>query len=648
MNFLLEIGTEEIPDWMFTNALIYIQLQLLMSGIQVKPDATSRRLVFRSENIPACTPDKEQTTLGPPVSAPPQAVAGFARKHNVSVEQLTKRGEKFAYSKFVAGIPMREFLANSLPKLILGIPWPKTMYWTGKGGDRFIRPIRWIVALLDDQVVPFEVAGVRSGNESSGHRKLGKARFPVTFDTYEQALRDNYVILSAEERREKIKREIPVRIKPDPKLLETLVYLTEYPAVVVGNFDPAFLELPEEVLVTVMRSHQKYFSVETEEGKLAPQFVAVMNTASDPEGLVQHGNERVLRARFNDAKFFWATDQRKKLEDRVADLKSVTWQAKLGSYYDKTQRIEGLVAILGGDNHAIRAARLCKADLPTELVKEFTELQGIIGGLYARVQGEPEEVAVAIYDHYKPVSMEDFIPRTTSGQLVSVADKLDSLIGCFQIGLIPSGSKDPFALRRAAQGIVKILVEGKLRVNLQTYVAKDAKLQEFFLDRIRYYFREVRGFRYDEVNAALASGWNDLPDVEQRLAAIQAVRPTENFEPLAASFKRIANILKQAQFMDTGRQIQPDLLEAGPERTLYDKFTEVRHNIASLEYQPALAAIATLRPAVDHFFDKVMVNVSDEQLRQNRLTLLNALLTEFSTIADFSEIVTNSQETRVL
>ena len=333
-------------------------------------------------------------------------------------------------------------LAEALPAIVLKIPFPKTMYWTAKNGPRFIRPIRWIVALLGDEVIPFEIAGVKSGNVTNGHRRLGASNIPVTIADYETKLRDNFVILSADERRKKIESEITATIKPDPGLLETLVYLTEYPTPITGEFDPSYLDLPEEVLVTVMRHHQKYFSVVDASGKLANQFVAVMNIDADREGLVKRGNERVLRARFNDARFFWNQDQHKKLADRVQDLANVTFQAKLGSYLEKTQRVVELVAKLGGDAHAQRAALLSKADLTTELVKEFTELQGVVGGRYAEFQGEPEEVAVAIYDHYKPVSMEDSIPRTVAGQIVSIADKLDTLNGCF------SATKSPGAAAR--------------------------------------------------------------------------------------------------------------------------------------------------------------------------------------------------------
>jgi glycyl-tRNA synthetase beta chain len=569
--------------------------------------------------------------MGPPKSAGEGAARGFAKKNGTTVDQLqiemTPKGE---YWKFVHAVPGRntaDLLSEALPGLILGVPWPKTMYWTGKNGPRWIRPIRWLVALLGDEVVPFEIANVKSGGRerSQGHRLLGARG----------------VIVSADERREKIEREIAallestgLRVKPDPDLLHTLVYITEYPTPILGMFEQQYLRLPREVLSTVMRHHQKYFSVENlATGELARNFIAVMNTDADPDGLVRQGNERVLRARFNDARFFWEVDQKKNLEDRLPDLAHVTFQAKVGSYLEKTHRVVALVKELGGNQDAQRAALLAKCDLTTEMVKEFTDLQGIVGGLYAREQGEPPEVWRAIYEHYKPLSMEDSIPSTPEGRIVALADKLDTLRECFRVGLVPSGSKDPFALRRAAQGVIRILVEG----NIVLPFAETGELREFLLDRIRYYFREVRGFRYDEVNAVLASGIRDLPDVAARLEALRDVRPTEDFEPLAASFKRIANILRQAEFRDGGA-VDAGLLEDGPERDLYADFNRVRETIGTSDYRPALEAIATLRPAVDRFFDKVLVNAPDERIRRNRLTLLCNLLTEFSAIADFSEI----------
>jgi glycyl-tRNA synthetase beta chain len=488
-------------------------------------------------------------------------------------------------------------------------------------------------------VIPFEIAGVRSGNITCGHRVLGAASIPVTTANYESELRRNGVILSSDERRRKIEAEaIALGAKIDPELRETLTFITEYPSAIRGDFNPAYLDLPAEVLTTVMRQHQKYFSVEAAPGRLAPHFVAILNTSDDPEGLVKHGNERVLKARFNDARFFWNLDQQKKLADRVEDLAKVTFQAGLGSYKQKTDRVVELVKELGGGLHAHRAALLAKCDLTTEMVKEFTDLEGIVGGLYARAQGEPEPVARAIYEHYKPLSMEDSIPSTADGQILALADKLDTLRGCFAVGLIPSGSKDPFALRRAAQGVVKILAEARLPYKVDDLA--QGELRAFLQERIEHYFREVRGFRYDEVNAVLAAGCGTLADVEARLTALAAVRPTENFEPLAASFKRIRNILKQAN-IEGGQPVQTALLEAGPEQELYAAFQAVKSSMNGAGYRQALESIATLRPKVDRFFDQVLVNVADARVRMNRLAMLDQLLTEFSAIADFSEIVTS-------
>jgi glycyl-tRNA synthetase beta chain len=639
VNFLLEIGTEEIPHWMIPGALKQLASMNLF-GARPQVDATPRRLMVRANNLPERTPDETQIVKGPPILAGDKAAAGFAKKQGVEPSTMTKAGDYYELRKQIPGRAVRDILADTLPGTILGIQWPKTMYWTGgKTGPRFIRPIRWIVALLEDQVIPFEIAGVKSGSITRGHRILGSASIPVTFENYEGELRKNFVILSADERRQKVVTEVSqLGAKLDADLIETLTFITEYPAAIRGDFDPAFLELPAEVLTTVMRHHQKYFSVESESGELAPHFVAVTNTNGDPEGLVKRGNERVLKARFNDARFFWDVDQHRTLADRVADLSHVTFQAKLGSYLEKTERIVKLVAELGGNADAQRAAYLCKADLTTEMVKEFTDLQGQVGGLYARHQGEPESVAKAIYDHYKPLSMEGEIPSTREGRLVALADKLDTLRECFRVGLAPTGSKDPFALRRAAQGAVRIMVEAQLR-----YLVSDlatGELRDFLLDRMKYYFREIRGFKYDEVNAVLAL--DSAGDVEARLTALAAVRPTENFEPLAASFKRIKNILKQANFQLVA-DLDTALLEPGPERDLYDDLVRVRDASRTLPPKQALELAATLRPRVDLFFDKVLVNAKDERVRNNRLTLLHNLLTEFSTIADFSEIVTTHQ-----
>jgi glycyl-tRNA synthetase beta chain len=676
--FLLEIGTEEIPDWMIKNALEDLREKFVALGIPhetVQVDATPRRLVLRASGLPVGQADSEELVFGPSEGAPEQAVEGFARKHGVSRSDLGLRSKSMgqsgsvsgsggqshsrsgsggkshsvsgsagqshstsgsqyhSFTRRVAGRTTAEMLAAALPGIVLGIYFPKTMYWTAKNGPRFIRPIRWLVALLGGDVVPFEIGGVRSGNVSSGHRRLGAAEVAVTCADYEQRLRENCVILSADERRARIGAGL-TGAKVDAGLLETLVYLTEHPTAIEGGFDPAFLELPAEVLVTVMRHHQRYFSVEDAEGKLLPRFFAVMNIGADPEGFVRRGNERVLRARFTDARFFWDSDQKKKLAERRKDLAAVTFQAKLGSYRDKAKRMKTLAGELGGKASAVRAADLCKCDLTTELVKEFPELQGVVGGLYARAQGEREDVWQAIYDHYNPVSMEDSIPRNSAGRIVALADKLDTLRGCFRVGLIPTGSRDPFALRRAAQGVVKILVEGGMALPLLDFLEGNAELTAFFQERVKFYFKDARGFQYDEVNAAMAAGWSNLADLAARLTRIQGLRQSPDFEPLAASFKRIRNILEQARYEGAG-SIGEDLLQEEPEKELYREYR-------SIAGQPIESVISRLRPKVDLFFDKVLVNAPREEVRQNRLQLLYELRREFSKVADFSEIVTTS------
>lgn len=657
-DFLLEIGTEEIPDWMIEPALADLRARFqaafgTLGGSAIRMEATPRRLVLLAEHILDKEPDLETVVPGPYVSAGAKAAEGFARKQGVSVEHLKKaadsKGERYVAAQLTRGRTAKEALAEKLPETISGIHFPKTMYWTGRTGARFIRPIRWIVALLDEEVVPFEIAGVRAGDKTRGHRVLGaKEPLAVSIASYFRVLRENGVIVHAQERRKRIEDGLWPGVQRDEALLQTLVYLTEFPTPLRGTFDASYLELPKEILSTVMRHHQRYFSVAQADGSLAPEFAAVTNTDGDPDGLIRQGNERVLRARFNDAKFFWEGDQRKTLPERVPDLAKITFQAQLGSYLDKSKRVRAVASMLapqlGADiEGAMRAAKLCKCDLATDMVKEFPELQGVVGGLYARAQGEGEIVALAIYDHYRPASMEDSIPRTLEGQVVSIADKIDTLVECFKIGLIPTGSKDPFALRRAAQGIVKILFEARLPVELMALAQNDFQLVEFIRERIAFYLREVLQFAYDEVNAVMAPAITTLPDLAERAEAVRHVRATDNFEPLAASFKRIKNILRQATEF-SGRTVDSRLLQDGPERMLYEAAQAVSEGIrAGGGYRERLEQIASLRPRVDFFFDKILVNDPNEAIRQNRLALLHSLLTEFNTIADFSEIVTRGQ-----
>ncbi len=466
-----------------------------------------------------------------------------------------------------------------------------------------------------------------------------------------------------------------------------MVNLTEFPSVILGSFDPEFLSLPAEVLVTVMRDHQKYFALEDANGKLLPHFLAVLNTDGDPDGLIRHGNERVLRARFNDARFFWQTDQKITLRDRVSMLKAVTFQKDLGSYYDKTMRVQKLSSliceVLRDAGSSVRpgvvykAALLAKTDLTTELVKEFTELQGIIGGLYAKVQeldpilprATADAIGDAIYDQYKPESMDDDVPSTLEGAVLAIADKADSIAGMFAVGLIPSGSKDPFALRRAANGIVKIIAEHKLSLSLHKlfadaraeYVGSEAEqrfdkklnfeeaVRSFLHERLEFYLRDVHGYAYDVVNAVLAAGSDDVVDAMARAEAVTGVRGSDDFASISVAFKRIKNILRQAT--ETKKTIAPQLDSAAltddSEKFLAAEIPVIAQKVRELReqknYAQALVEISRLRKPVDTFFEKVMVMVDDERVRANRLALLRDLLSEFSTIADFSEIVTEAK-----
>jgi glycyl-tRNA synthetase beta chain len=501
-------------------------------------------------------------------------------------------------------------------------------------------------------------------------------------------MRTARVLARPEEREQRIRKALDAatrtvsgaRWREDPELLRTVVNLTEWPSALLGSFDRQFLSLPEEVLVTVMRDHQKYFAVEDSSGKLAPHFLAVLNTESDLDGLIRHGNERVLRARFNDARFFWDTDQKIPLTSRVEMLKTVTFQHDLGSRFAKAERVMELVRRWGyalrqqgieiDTQSAETAGRLAQTDLTTELVKEFTELQGIIGGLYARAQGLSDTVARAVYDQYKPVSMEDSVPRTIEGAVLSIADKADSIAGMFALGLIPSGSKDPFALRRQANGIVKTIAEHKLPIKLSALMA-DARerysgseaekkftqkddayrqsIHTFFRERLEFYLRDVCGLAYDVVNATLAADAEDVVDVVARASAVAKVRPSPDFEAISTSFKRMKNILRQAN--ETSKRIahpfNPALLQEEAEKKLAEQIpqvaTKVNHLRSGKHYEGALLEISRLRPVIDTFFDKVMVMVEDENLRASRLGLLQTLVNEFSSIADFSEIVTEKK-----
>ncbi len=516
-----------------------------------------------------------------------------------------------------------------------------------------------------------------AGNASRGHRVLhGEHSVPLlSVKSYADSLRSAYVVVDVAERRQIIRKALDAatrtvagaRWREDEPLVETVVHLTEWPSVILGNFEAEYLELPEEVLVTVMRDHQKYFAVEDASGKLAPHFLAVLNTEADEEGaaIIRHGNARVLRARFKDARFFWDFDQKTPLVDRVEKLKNVTFQKDLGSYHWKTEQnlaaARALAEIVKSARVAfdeaglLKSVELAKTDLTTELVKEFTELQGIIGGLYARAQGLDETVAKAIYDQYTPASTEDAIPSTIEGQLLGVADRIQTITAMFGIGMAPTGSKDPFALRRAANGIVKILAESSLPLTLSDVVkagnssdggtGSNEQVPAFLRERLQFYLKDVRGFAYDVVNAVLAVGADDVRDTIARADALTVVRGSEDFAAVSAACKRIKNILRQAE--EKGFQAsQPKLAQMALEAIdLWDRSKELAPQIAMLHeqraYREALAQIATLRKTIDTFFDKVMVLDPNETVRSSNLGLIEQVLKNFSTIADFSEIVTS-------
>jgi len=707
-DFLIEIGTEEVPARVLNTlrrdfdggVFAFLQRFGLLGDepdvAQAKVFSTPRRLAVFVSGVRDRQPDRVEQVMGPAKKVafkdgqPTAAAHAFAKKVGLEISQVTVvqtvKGEYLAATVEEKGRSAQDVISNELPWVITGWPfWPQTMQWLGGSqAQRFIRPIRWIVALLDDKIIPLEFAGIKAGNLSRGHRILGPAQVSISLPSqYAETMQSAHIVASTPDREYKIRkvldaaaRTVPqARWREDVGLLNTIVNLTEWPSAILGGFDQEFLVLPEEVLVTVMRYHQKYFALEDATGKLLPYFLAVLNTDSDPDNVIRHGNERVLHARFRDAAFFRNFDQRYQLAARVEMLKQVTFQKDLGSYYAKTERVAHLVQRITEllihtgfriDNHAaFEAARLAKADLTTELVKEFTELQGIIGGRYAEYEGIPQRVADAIYDQYKPSSMEDSAPRTLEGAVLSIADKADSIAGMFALGLVPSGSKDPFALRRQANGIVKTIVEHKLPLNVaqiladarEEYKGSEAEkkftlsgaayvqvVRGFFRERVEFYLRDVLGLEYDVVNATLAAGADDVVDAVARAGAVAKVRPSSDFESISVAFKRMKNILRQAA--ETNKKIaepfDPSALKDEEEKKLADAVPQVAKKVrelsASRQYESALIEISRLRPAIDSFFDKVMVMVEDENLRAQRLGLLKTLVNEFSSIADFSEI----------
>ena len=657
--------------------------RLLGSGSKLTTYSTPRRLAVLFEGVLPSQADTEEQLTGPSWKvafkdgAPTKAAEAFARKAGVAVAALEKvtnaKGEYVGATVKRQGRAAAELLAADLPKEVLSLYWAKNMYWRAAKPERFVRPVRWVVALLDAAIVPLEIAGIAAGNTSRGHRVLhGEHSVLLPFaKSYKESLRAAKVVVDVAERRQSIRkaldaatRTIPgARWREDEPLVETVVHLTEWPSVVLGTFEPEYLALPEEVLVTVMRDHQKYFAVEDAAGKLAPHFLAVLNTEADEKGreIIRHGNARVLRSRFKDAQFFWDFDQKTPLTARVESLNNVTFQKELGSYHWKTEANLSVAralavkvktaSVLFDEAALLKAVELAKTDLTTELVKEFTELQGVIGGLYVKAQGLGETVAQAIYDQYTPASTEDAIPKTVEGQLLGLADRIQTITAMFGIGSAPTGSKDPFALRRAANAIVKILAESGLPLTLDDVVSSSGvdganreQVAAFLRERLHFYLKDVRGFAYDVVSAVLAAGADDVRDAIARAEALSAARESADFAAISAAFKRIKNILRQAEEKGFALGSPTDVKLASEAQQLADAAAALAPQVAKLReqraYGEALAAIATLRPAVDAFFDKVMVLDPDAAVRGAHLALIDGVLRGFSGIADFSEIVT--------
>jgi glycyl-tRNA synthetase beta chain len=714
---LLEVGVEEIPARFLRAAERDLGDRLVetLRALRLMPaDApavrtysTPRRLVAHAPQVFVRQSDQTEEIIGPPVKVaydvegkPTRAAESFAQKNGVPVNRLvrieTPKGPYVGVRKSVRGRPAREVLARALPDVIVGISFPKSMYWTSKTGPRFIRPIRWLVAILGEneraRPIPFEIAGVSSRKATYGHRVVSSRPIPVSgFEDYAEKLHKHQVEIDPGKRAEIIREEIKAILEGrglnairDEELHDWIVNSTEWPRALLGGFDRRFLHLPREILVTVMRDHQKYFAVEDANGDLQPNFIAIMNVDQDSAGLIREGHERVLTARFVDAEFFWNTDQRIPLRDRQEMLAKVTYQAEIGSYAEKVERMTVLAdEICSGleqqgeitsaeREHVLRAVRLCKCDLTTQMVREFTELQGIVGGLYARAQGEPDIVADAIYDHYKPANVGDDCPRSKVGAIVSLADKLDSVVAGFAAGLEPTGSSDPFGLRRAGNGIVKIAVESLGTLDLLQIAdraaqlalrgapgAKDESLirrvENFLRERMDFYFREVANLRYDTVRAVLSpavpNGAN-LPAIAlERARALEGVRDTEDFLALAAAAKRTRNILTKSAgmgYMAGTAAVDTTLLAEGPERDLYAAYETLVRNLELLEkrgdYSGSFLNMAAIRPQVDLFFDKVLVMAEDPAVRENRLRLLVRLNRDvFTRLADLSEVAVESR-----
>ncbi len=712
--YFFELLTEEIPAWMHAaaQATLLQQLTKLTEDLGEPPDdrnpvivnSTPRRIIFFLSRIPLRESGREEEVKGPPVKIaydaggkPTQALTGFLKKNNATIDDLITGGDYIRVKRAIKGRSAGEILQQRVPQIIESLRWPKMMRW-GKGEHSYIRPIHSVVSVLDGEHLPITLFEIASGTTTRGHRTLAPQTIQVlSYNDYVTKLELARVVIDAGRRRHVMAERARVLGQQgggtpsiDASIWSQWQYLTEYPGVVRAEFRGEYLTLPEEVLVTVMRVHQKQLPIRGADGRLTNSFLAVLDNDADPDGNAAYGNSFVTNARFADAKFFYETDRKRTLESRLDQLSHLQFQEKLGNYLEKTKRIEriaaaiceaesnnGLQKTLGRatrklsglpDADTLTAARLCKTDLVTEMVKELTDLQGKIGGIYAREEGLPENVWQAIYDHYLPVNTDDPLPRTLSGATVSLADKMDTLAGFFSIGAKPTGSKDPFALRRAAQGVVQILLNRDKRsvkagIDKLIDVALEAHghssnpatqqleddLLAFFAERVRTLLEASSyGFAYDEIAAAMEAGWaSSLTDLVDRITALKAMRNETNFLSILDSAKRIANITTG---QEASASVDPSKLESDVERRLADLVSvvsaQIEEMIGERNYKLALETFAAMAPELETFFDKVMVMVDDEAVRRNRMALLRTVGNAVMKIADVTKIVVDRREYR--
>jgi len=682
---LFEIGTEEVPSVYMPDALRdlgEVADRLLrdarLSFTRIRTLGTPRRLTLHVEGLADKQKDEVREVVGPPKAAaydkegkPTAAALGFARAQGLTTEQLkirgTDRGDYIVAVKKIKGAKTTDVLPTLLPRVITSLSFPKSMRW-GDRSIRFVRPIRWLLAVYGGKTVKFEIEGITSGAITYGHRFLAPKPIRVrAFKEYIAKLQKGYVIVDQDRRRDLVKQlvtkaaaQVGGQAVIEPDLLEQVTHLVEYPTLVRGGFAEEYLSLPKELIITPMRKHQRYFPVVDKKGKMLPHFVAVSNMKTRNMDVIRIGNERVLRARLADAAFYFKEDQKKlPIETWVPRLGHILFQERLGSLLDKTKRMTEVAGFMARmvdpalEESTRRAAFLSKADLASGMIREFTELQGVMGRHYAEISGEKAEVAAGIEEHYLPRYAGDALPRTKIGALVGVADRIDSIAGCFGIGMIPTGSEDPYALRRAAMGLILLLVGQHLSVPLTSLIRKALELvqdritrpqdeaQKDILTFLRARCEGVmtdRGIPPDVAAAVLQVGFDDVPRAFQRAQALAKARQDADFASLAIAFKRVANILPP----DFARAVDESRFQEEAERVLYREVKALQTTVAALtergQYEDALKRVATLRPAVDRFFNDVLVMAQDTAVRENRLALLAETASLFSGIADFRQI----------